>query len=420
MATFIPEDIVQKLRDLPIEKVALELGIHVRRHTALCFNHDDHHPSLAFNVGKNTFRCYVCNQLYGGPISLVQKYYNLDFVDACLWLCHKFGIFIPDASEPQVKQVERKPLPKKEVKPAVEMDLEVLETLVSSLSLTEKAVHFLTKERLYSMKVVENLQICAAETDDEIIHVLTSHYPLERLQKCQLVYKKEGELVSYFHAPCLFFPYFNEEGKLISLQARYLGEKEEFPRFQFPKGAKSCVFNLPVLNDLSDGEQLFVSEGVTDCLALLSDGKKAIAIPSATSLHAVNIAKLAKHPLGMYPDNDEPGERLCQQLKTEIESQGGSFTKYELPDGTKDYSAYYVKHDDLFRRLKTVRLALAKAQNLPAFCICTDACLKEIAAKRPTTLQELSSIKGFGAKRVEKYGEAFLKEVPKGTPMGIL
>lgn len=409
MATFIPEDIVQKLRDLPIEKVAHELGIQVKRHTALCFNHDDHHPSLAFNVGKNTFRCYVCNQLYGGPISLVQKYYNLDFVDACRWLCHKFDIFIPDASEPEVKQMERKPLPKKEVKPAVEMDLEVLRTLVSSLTLTKRAIHFLTKERLYSMKVVEDLQISAAETDEEIIQVLTSLYPLERLQKCQMVYKKDGKLHSYFHAPCLFFPYFNEELKLISLQARYLGDKDEFPRFQFPKGARSCVFNLPVLNNLSSDDQLFVSEGVTDCLALLSDGKKAIAIPSATSLHAVNVEELAKHPLGMYPDNDEPGERLCSQLKREIESHGGSFTKYDLPDGMKDYSAYYVKSEVLFHELKTLRLALAKAQNLPAFCICTDACLKQMATKRPSSLQELSSIKGFGAKRVEKYGEAFLK-----------
>ncbi len=50
---------IQKLRDLPIEKVAKEMGMKVEHHKALCPFHDDHHASLMFNKTKNSCRCYV-------------------------------------------------------------------------------------------------------------------------------------------------------------------------------------------------------------------------------------------------------------------------------------------------------------------------------------------------------------------------
>ena len=68
----IPEDVVRKLNELPIEEVASVLGITVAKHKARCFMHDDHRPSLSFNVKKNLFFCFVCNK-GGGPIQLVQE-----------------------------------------------------------------------------------------------------------------------------------------------------------------------------------------------------------------------------------------------------------------------------------------------------------------------------------------------------------
>lgn len=73
-------------------------------------------------------------------------------------------------------------------------------------------------------------------------------------------------------------------GGLIGLQSRYLGENKEVPRFQFVSAQKTRLFNLPILGSMKDGEDLYISEGITDCLALLSSGKKAVAIPSATIL----------------------------------------------------------------------------------------------------------------------------------------
>ena len=61
---------IQKLRELPIEKVAKEMGMKVEHHKALCPFHDDHHASLMFNKTKNSCRCYVCMRSSIGTIDL--------------------------------------------------------------------------------------------------------------------------------------------------------------------------------------------------------------------------------------------------------------------------------------------------------------------------------------------------------------
>lgn len=77
---------IQKLRELPIEKVAKEMGMKVEHHKALCPFHDDHHASLTFNKTKNSCRCYVCMRSSIGTIDLAMRYLGKDFPAACRWL----------------------------------------------------------------------------------------------------------------------------------------------------------------------------------------------------------------------------------------------------------------------------------------------------------------------------------------------
>ena len=87
---------IQKLRDLPIEGVAEQMGIKVERHKALCPFHDDHHASLSFNTRRNSCRCYVCMCNSVGTIDLVMKYLGKDFLSACRWLAEVNGVYLED------------------------------------------------------------------------------------------------------------------------------------------------------------------------------------------------------------------------------------------------------------------------------------------------------------------------------------
>lgn len=100
--------------------------------------------------------------------------------------------------------------------------------------------------------------------------------------------------------PWLQIPYYNREGKLVGVQNRNL-VRGATPRFRFPAGSECGIYNLPVLNRLREGDDLWITEGCSDCWAMLSAGHKAIAIPSATLLSKKDVELLKglnSSPLG--------------------------------------------------------------------------------------------------------------------------
>ena len=121
-------------------------------------------------------------------------------------------------------------------------------------------------------------------------------------------------------------------------------EGREAPRFRFPYGSRCTVYNLPVTAMLRPGEPLFITEGCSDCWAMLSAGHKAIAIPSATLLSQADKALLRDlaQRLGtsfhMFPDRDAPGERLFMQLREVLPG----VQHHQLPVDCKDFAEYYV------------------------------------------------------------------------------
>lgn len=68
---------------------------------------------------------------------------------------------------------------------------------------------------------------------------------------------------------------------------------------------------------------------------------------------------------------------------------------------------------DLWSALRTVRLELAKSQNVAPFVIFHDSTLIAMASRLPQSLDEMSEISGVGQTKLQRYGEQFL-EVLRG------
>jgi ATP-dependent DNA helicase RecQ len=66
---------------------------------------------------------------------------------------------------------------------------------------------------------------------------------------------------------------------------------------------------------------------------------------------------------------------------------------------------------DLFDRLRTVRLRLARARGVPPYVIFHDTTLRELARLKPATLEALQQVYGIGAKKASQLGESFLEEI---------
>ncbi|HEY7579853.1 MAG TPA: DNA helicase RecQ [Acetobacteraceae bacterium] len=75
----------------------------------------------------------------------------------------------------------------------------------------------------------------------------------------------------------------------------------------------------------------------------------------------------------------------------------------------------------LFEALRAWRAAEAKAQRIPPYVIFHDSVLRDIAAARPTSTEELGQIKGVGASKLQRYGAAVLAAVaaPMAPPVAI-
>ena len=291
---------LQKLRDLPIEQVAERLGLQVSRHKCLCPFHPDKHPSLSFSTKRNTFCCFSCGAK-GDTIDLTMHLLNKDFLDACHWLADANNVLVQERPQPASTLGCQ----------AFTFDPTRYARFFEHPFLSEPARQFLFEER---------------KLDERVI------------RWCRLTSWRDKHGVDW-----LQIPYYDREGKLIGIQNRNL-TKGASPRFRFPYGAQCSIYNLPVLNRLQQGEALYITEGCSDCWAMLSAGHKAIAIPSATLLKPADKALLSTLNselstfFHMYPDRDEPGERLFLQLQKVLPN----LEHHQLPPDCKDFGEYYV------------------------------------------------------------------------------
>ena len=90
-----------------------------------------------------------------------------------------------------------------------------------------------------------------------------------------------------------------------------------------------------------------------------------------------------------------------------------SADRLEKPRRAKPAAAGSLSEADekLLNALYAVRKRLAGKQNLPAFMVFNDATLREMAEKKPMSIDELLNISGVGEKKAARYGNAFLRVI---------
>ena len=406
---------IEKLRDLPIEEVASQLGLQVARHKSLCPFHSDHHASLSFNTRKNLCRCFVCMDESLDSIGLVMKSLHVDFPKACFWLADRNGILLEkvrgrnwrrDCSSASAAASAASVSAPSVASASPSSAASVSAPAAASISAPAAA-------SASSLAASASAPSAAPHSFDAARYARFFEHPWLNEAACRFLFderKIDGRVARWCRLSSwtdrkgvnwLQIPYFDREGHLVGIQNRNLdfhrksrptdsmnSEKtgkgscptdsedskktgnnsrptdftddtdskdgsdskadtdfEEAPRFRFPYGSQCGIYNLQVLNLLTPGEKLFITEGCSDCWAMLSAGHKAIAIPSATLLKPEDRDVLAhiSETFGvewhMFPDRDAPGERLFLQLKEILPS----LIHHQLPLGCKDFGEAYLK-----------------------------------------------------------------------------
>ena len=359
---------IQKLRDLPIEGVAEQLGMVVKRHKALCPFHDDHHASLSFNTRKNSCRCYVCMGNSVGTIDLVMKHLGKDFLSACRWLAEVNGVYLEEGRKREASSsysslggsssggsFSGDNTGGSSSGKSSSFDASRYARFFEHPWLNEAARRFLFEERKIDWRVVNWCRLTSWTDRDGVNWLQIPYFSTEGkligIQNRNLDYRKTSTQAKGLAAEKSPTDFTDDTDSPSHQKEGSLQKEPMAPRFRFPYGARCSIYNLPVVKMLKPGEKLFITEGCSDCWAMLSAGHKAIAIPSATLLKTEDKKWLAE--LGerlqiewhMFPDRDAPGESLFLQLKEILPS----LVHHQLPPDCKDFSEYYLKSFSPFR-----------------------------------------------------------------------
>ncbi len=112
--------------------------------------------------------------------------------------------------------------------------------------------------------------------------------------------------------------------------------------------------------------------------------------------------------LGMAATLSEQAERPAKRQKRPADAARTSESRRPARD---DDVALDPAEQRLLLALKTVRSAIAREQQVPAYIVFSDRTLAELAVRRPRSLTALQDVRGVGPMKLERYGARFLAAI---------
>jgi ATP-dependent DNA helicase RecQ len=112
---------------------------------------------------------------------------------------------------------------------------------------------------------------------------------------------------------------------------------------------------------------------------------------------------------GLFLVQDKARPILRGEVQVMLRQEGKRRTEVRRPERPVARGVAGPEVPGLFDALRAWRAAEAKAQHVPPYVIFHDTVLREIAAVRPASIEELGQIKGVGASKQQRYGVAVLE-----------
>jgi ATP-dependent DNA helicase RecQ len=111
---------------------------------------------------------------------------------------------------------------------------------------------------------------------------------------------------------------------------------------------------------------------------------------------------------GLFLMQDKARPILRGETRVMLREEGKRRTEVLRPERAVVVKAAGPEVQSLFEALRGWRAVEAKAQRIPPYVIFHDTVLRDIAAVRPTSIEELGQIKGVGTSKLQRYGTSVL------------
>ena len=177
-----------------------------------------------------------------------------------------------------------------------------------------------------------------------VMRRMQAEFPLEELRRSGL-FNARAHLTFYRHR--LLFP-FRIERRAIYLQARTTAAGVE-PRWHNMRGGVPALFNVDCLDELASGSIVYLVEGFTDTLTLLTHGFAAVGLVGAGGLKEEWVAPLGRFRVIAALDPDAAGRRAAERYAELFKARGLTLARIQLPADVNDF----------FRRRRAAALEFA-------------------------------------------------------------
>lgn len=161
-------------------------------------------------------------------------------------------------------------------------------------------------------------------------------FPLDEL-KLSGLFNRQAHLTFYRHR--LLFPFY-VEGRALYLQARTTASGVE-PRWHNMRGPVPSLYNVDSLEDLSSKEVVYLVEGFTDTLTLVTHGFAAVGLVGAGGLKEEWLAPLGRFSVVAALDPDAAGERAVARYQEMFGARGMRLAQLELPSDVNEFFQHH-------------------------------------------------------------------------------
>ena len=326
------EDLKQFKSAISITAVAQSLGVDVSHGKCRCFfpqrhTHGDRTPSVSFSEERGTFRCWVCDDVRGDVISLVQIVKDCSFVEALSWLMEQYPFLVPPTARKEMERLSQRTQPaavgrpsatsapvgrvpeivrppEPEESPLVSEDehKKIILSFLKRLSPVDNtpAAKWLARRRIYK-PVWDKMLLRTITNYEEVNNSLKADFGEEVLKYVGL-FNDKGHLRYYKHP--LIFPYLDTQRRAFYFQSRAI-DNTVVPKELNLRGTVPYPYNMSALDNKPGW--VYLCEGVVDTLTFLGQKINAVGIPGVRSFKVEWLNLFKSKNVVLCLDHDEAG-----------------------------------------------------------------------------------------------------------------
>ncbi len=385
-----------------IVDIARQLNIEmVDNNTCRCIHgNEDKNGSMKFHIndkGFYAYKCFSCGES-GSSIDLVKYVLNYDFVKACEYIDPTCKSNTPTYSRnngtykastinntcriqtADTKQTES-------IKQVSSTNINIYTDFINLLDDTE-AIEYLNArkitEKITKQYRIKNLpkepykrneitkQLQSKYTDSELIDSGLFNISNENNINTNSIYNR-------FYNHRLIFS-FIENNQIVGLQARHIDNnpKYEDNKYLYLKKTDTNnhnrIFNIELLDSLPHGSDIYICEGIINCLSMQRLVCNCIAIGSSSNSEKLNnrtiLNKLAKYNIWLIGDKDDSGNGMNKRITDLLDNN--RIIDYGSIDLQSVAKAYHITKDinDVNDILTNIELTTIDTDSLGSIDIC--------------------------------------------------